>query len=89
MLVGNNRSFLSLIVSGPVTEDAVSAALECFNADQSTYKRIHAFCICDDAIDWTDGLVTANGKLRRSAIATRFEAEIQNMYRTRTPQCQT
>jgi len=89
VLVGNNRSFLSLIVSGPVTEDAVSEALERFNEDQSTYKRIHAFCICDDAIDWTDGLVTANGKLRRSAIATRFEAEIQNMYRARTPQCQT
>jgi len=45
------------------------------------YKRIHAFHIIEEPFTIENGLLTANGKLKRGFIAMRFKSEIEAMYR--------
>ncbi len=80
VMVGNSKGFLGLLVFGAVEKETVSKALEQYNETQTQYKRVHAFHICDRALDSIEGLLTANGKLRRSAIVEHFDGEISKMY---------
>jgi long-chain acyl-CoA synthetase len=82
MLVGNGRSFLGAIVAGSVTNEQVAAALESVNAQMPHYRKIRAFVISQEPFSPDNGLLTANGKLRRDAIAAQFQAEIDDVYRT-------
>jgi long-chain acyl-CoA synthetase len=81
MLVGNGRSFLSAILTGEVTEGQAQKALEMVNPQLPHYKRIHAFFISKDLFTIENGLLTANGKLKREAIAARFASQIEDLYR--------
>ncbi|GJM24352.1 MAG: AMP-dependent synthetase [Phycisphaerae bacterium] len=80
VLVGNSRSFLGLLLFGEVEEEAIPKAMEAYNDSQTQYKRVHAFYKCDKPLESIEGMLTANGKLRRSAIAKQFEGEIDRMY---------
>ncbi|MGH9776535.1 MAG: AMP-dependent synthetase/ligase [Candidatus Acidiferrales bacterium] len=88
MLVGNGRSYLGAILAGttnhaaPGAGDAekMQAALDEMNAELPHYKQIRAFVIAEQAFSGEEGLMTANGKLRREAIAARFADEIEKMY---------
>jgi len=82
MLVGNGRSFLGAIVAGSVTNEQVAAALESVNAQMPHYRKIRAFVISQEPFSPDNGLLTANGKLRRDAIAAHFQAQIDDVYRT-------
>jgi long-subunit acyl-CoA synthetase (AMP-forming) len=48
------------------------------------YKQIRAFLILPEALSQENGLLTANGKPRREAIAARFTAEIEQLYQKKT-----
>ena len=61
---------------------AVARAVERLNADLPHYQRVRAFHVHDEPLTPEDGLLTANGKLKRHAIHARFEAEIEGMYRS-------
>jgi long-chain acyl-CoA synthetase len=80
MLVGNGRSYLAALVTGEVTREAVAAALDTLNADLPHYRCIHAFQVLEEAFTIENGLLTANGKLKRDAIGTRFRGEIEALY---------
>ncbi|MGH9492622.1 MAG: AMP-dependent synthetase/ligase, partial [Terriglobales bacterium] len=80
MLVGNGKSFLAALVTGKVTREEVAAALEQLNADLPHYRRIHAFEVLEEVFTIENGLLTANGKLKRDAIAARFASEIAGLY---------
>ncbi|MCA9250349.1 MAG: AMP-binding protein [Phycisphaerales bacterium] len=80
VLVGNSKSFLGLLLFGSIDEAAVPKALEAYNETQTQYKKVHAFHVCENALESIDGMLTANGKLRRSAIAEHFQNEINKMY---------
>ena len=82
MLFGNGRSFLAALVAGNAASEQVAAALEDVNAEMPHYKKIRAFLISQEPFSPDNGLLTANGKLRRNAIAARFEAQIKEVYRT-------
>ncbi len=82
MLVGNGKSHLAAIVTGAVSRAEVSAALEKINAELPHYKRVRGFHISTEPFTIENGLLTANGKLRREVIAARFREEIEAMYRT-------
>ena len=80
MLVGNGRSYLAALVAGKVAREQVAAALEKLNADLPHYRRVHAFQVLEEPFTIESGLLTANGKLKRDAIAARFREEIEALY---------
>jgi len=61
----------------------VQAALDALNPSLPHYKQVRAFLISDESFTPESGLLTANGKLKRDAVAQRFKAEIEEMYATK------
>jgi len=80
VLVGHGRPHLAALITGAVTAEQVEAALESLNAQLPHYKRIRAYAILPEPLTIENGLLTANGKLRREAILARFHAEIERLY---------
>ncbi len=82
VIVGNGRGYLSVIVTGNVTREGVQGALDAVNPQLPHYKQVRAFHIRPEAFSIDNGLLTANGKLKRDLISTRMKNEIDDMYRT-------
>ena len=84
VLIGNQRGYLTALItansSNGFKESTVQAALEVMNGELPHYKQIRAFHIVPELFTIESGLLTANGKLKRDAIAARFTAEIDEMY---------
>lgn len=81
VVVGNGRSYLSLLVTGQVTAEQVQSALDAVNAGLPHYKQVRAFRIIPDPFTIENGLLTANGKLKRDLISQRFQQQIEDIYR--------
>jgi long-chain acyl-CoA synthetase len=80
VLVGNGRGYLSAVVTGDVTRERVQAALDAVNSGLPHYKQVRAFYIYTQPFSIENGLLTANGKLKRDLIAARLKDEIEEMY---------
>ena len=80
VLVGNGRSYVSMLVTGKVEAAAAQSATAAINIDLPHYRQIRSFKILPDTFTPESGLLTANGKLKREAIAKRYDAEINSMY---------
>ncbi|OLE12075.1 MAG: hypothetical protein AUG89_08385 [Acidobacteria bacterium 13_1_20CM_4_56_7] len=80
VVVGNGRSYLTLIVTGDVIAEQVQSALDVVNATLPHYKQVRAFHISAEPFTIENGLLTANGKLKRDLIAQRFRPQIEAMY---------
>jgi len=80
MLVGNGRSFLAAIVTGEVTRSEIESQMERLNATLPHYRKIRMFHAVREHFTIENGLLTANGKLKRDAIAARYGEEIERMY---------
>jgi long-chain acyl-CoA synthetase len=84
VLVGNNLSFLAAVVTADAFDGIESAQIQSaitqVNAEQPHYKQIRAFYLHREPFTIENGLLTANGKLRREAIARRLEQPIREMY---------
>ena len=81
VLVGNGRGYLSAIITGALTSEKVRSALDAVNPGLPHYKQIRAFYIHAEPFSLDNGLLTANGKLKRDAIAERLRAQIEDLYR--------
>jgi long-chain acyl-CoA synthetase len=81
VLVGTGRAYLAALITGKVSRENVQAALDAVNPTLPHYKQVRAFHIAGDPFTIESGLLTANGKLKRDAIAERFGSEIDAMYR--------
>jgi long-chain acyl-CoA synthetase len=80
MLVGNGRSFLAAIITGTAAGAEIDSQLERVNAPLPHYRKIRRYHVAQELFTIENGLLTANGKLRRDTIATRFATEIEQMY---------
>jgi long-chain acyl-CoA synthetase len=84
VVFGHGRSYLAALVTGDVQRENADAALARFNATLPHYRQIHACHIEAQPLTIESGLLTANGKLRRDAIAAHFREAIETMYRKET-----
>jgi long-chain acyl-CoA synthetase len=80
VLIGNGRSFLAVIVAGEVAHAEIGSQIERLNATLPHYRKIRMFHAVREPFTIENGLLTANGKLKREAIAERFVVEIERMY---------
>ena len=80
VLTGNGRGYLSAIVTGDVSREEVQVAVDSINLKLPHYKQVRAFHIHPEPFSIDNGLLTANGKLKRDLIAARLQAEIEDMY---------
>ncbi|PYU69583.1 MAG: hypothetical protein DMG49_12985 [Acidobacteria bacterium] len=80
VVVGNGRGYLCAFVTGEVESTAVQAALDTLNSELPHYRQVRNFIIVRDVFTPENGLLTANGKLRRDAINARYASEINAMY---------
>jgi long-chain acyl-CoA synthetase len=80
VLVGNGRGYLSAVMTGDVTRERVQDALDAVNPGLPHYKQVRAFHIYSEPFSIENGLLTANGKLKRDLIAARLKDEIEEMY---------
>jgi long-chain acyl-CoA synthetase len=83
VVVGNGRGYLSVIVTGNVTHDQIQGALNQINPHLPHYKQVRAFCLQSEPFSIENGLLTANGKLKRDLISARMKSEIEEMYRVK------
>ena len=83
VVVGNGRGYLSAIVTGNVSGEQVQAALDAVNPNLPHYKQVRAFHLRQEPFSIDNGMLTANGKLKRDLISARMKNEIEDMYRVK------
>jgi long-chain acyl-CoA synthetase len=71
------------LITGDVSPELVEQVLESVNLQLPHYKRIHAFHLNKEPLTIESGLLTANGKLRRAAIALQFQTQIDGLYQSK------
>ena len=80
VVVGNGRSYLTLLVTGDLSSEQIQSAIDAVNPTLPHYKQVRAFRIINDPFTIENGSLTANGKLKRDLIAQRFQQQIEEMY---------
>lgn len=80
VMMGNGRGYLSAIVTGSVSRENVQSALDVVNAHLPHYKQVRGFVVRTEPFSIDNGLLTANGKLKRDLISARMKNEIDDMY---------
>jgi long-chain acyl-CoA synthetase len=80
VIIGNGRGYLCALIAGSVEPTNVQSALDAVNSSLPHYRQIRNFAIVREDFTPENGLLTANGKLRRDAINARFASEINSMY---------
>jgi long-chain acyl-CoA synthetase len=80
VLVGDGRGYLCALLAGTLDAAAVKSALDKVNSDLPHYRQVRNFALIHPALTPENGLLTANGKLRRAPIKARYASEIDAMY---------
>ncbi|MGE5734715.1 MAG: AMP-dependent synthetase/ligase [Acidobacteriota bacterium] len=83
VLVGNGKGYLSAIVTGDLNHTVVQEAIDRVNPQLPHYKQVRAFHVRKEPFTIDNGLLTANGKLRRDLIAAELKNEIDELYAAR------
>jgi len=63
-----------------VAHSEIDSQIERLNATLPHYRKIRMFHAVRESFTIENGLLTANGKLKRETIAARYGTEIEQMY---------
>jgi len=80
MLLGHGKPYLTAIITGSVERDILQKEVERINETLPHYRRVRDFHLAPEPFAPENGLLTANQKLKRDAIATHFSSEVERMY---------
>lgn len=80
MLVGHARPYLSAIVTGTSDATVVQRAIDSVNEALPHYRRVRRFFLAPEPFSIENGLLTANQKLKRTAVEQRYAEQIQGLY---------
>jgi long-chain acyl-CoA synthetase len=80
VVIGNGRGFLVALLTGKLNRETTQEALNRVNSGLPHYKQVRSFHIIEDAFTIENGMLTANGKMKRDVIAEHFRNEIDAMY---------
>jgi len=83
VVLGDGRGYLSAIVTGNVTPEQAQAALDAVNSQLPHYKQVRAFVLRSEPFSIDNGMLTANGKLKRDLISVRLKNEIEQLYQVK------
>lgn len=78
--VGHGRPFVAAIVTGALPEAELVRVSEIINAELPHYMRVRKWFRAPEPFTVENGLLTANQKLRRKAIESRYTDAIEQMY---------
>ena len=80
VVVGHGRPFLSAIIAGETSPDVVQRGMNALNEQLPHYRRIRTFHLAAQPFTIENGLLTANRKLKRTAIEHAYASQIETMY---------
>ncbi|MEZ4381647.1 MAG: AMP-binding protein [Nannocystaceae bacterium] len=80
VLIGHARPYLTVIVTGPVGDAEIKAAIEATNAEVPHYRKIRKHLHVREPLTIESGLLTANQKLRRRVIEAHFRPQLDALY---------
>lgn len=82
MVCGEARPYpVALIVAGPnASEEGIDAAIARANTRLPDYARVRRWALFPDAPTLANGLLTANGRLRRGPAAANYHQLIESLY---------
>jgi len=81
VVVGDGRPALGALVFGTVRQTDVEAVLDAQEGRVPDHHRVRRFAVIEDEPAPGNGLLTANGKLRREAVEERYRDRIEEMFR--------
>lgn len=80
VLIGHARPHLTVILTGDADPADIEAGLAWVNAELPHYRRVRAHHLRREPLTDAEGLLTANGKLKRAAIEAHFADAIDALY---------
>ncbi len=84
VVTGNQRSYPAVLITtssaNGLPAEQIQAVLSEMNSALPHYKQIRAFHVIHEPFSTDNGLLTANGKIKRDAVCTRFAADIERLY---------
>lgn len=80
MVVGHGKPYLSVIVTGSLSDSKVQEAIDRVNEELPHYRRLRRFHLAREPFTIENGMLTANQKLKRTAVEQRYKDQIQGMY---------
>ncbi|MFT7518824.1 MAG: long-chain acyl-CoA synthetase [Kiritimatiellia bacterium] len=80
MLVGHGKAFVAVILTGDADADAVQKGIDAVNVDLPHYRRVRSFHLASEPFTIENELLTANQKMRRSAIEDHYHDIIEAFY---------
>ena len=79
-VVGNSQKYLSVIVTGQLNRELGEQGLKKINQELPHYQQLIKYHLTEEPFSIENGLLAANGKVRRSAVENYYQSEIKALY---------